>query len=256
MRRALNIYITILCSFVHISVGFVIGQRTMIHGTPPVHSKKIWEPLDTGEDQGQWDAEYWNHPHIHGFGNSGWSGSIHAKLAPMVTKLIDHVAYDGMDARKIIHDKLKAEMNWATAADLCCGTGVSTPPYGIGVDTSEEMIHVASGRTWIGGSEKKRFRSGNAESWGEDNQFELVTCMFGFHEMPADGRKKVMRNMMRIASKKAVIVDIDPSYTPGKEMLSGEPYVLDYLRHINDELAEWDGMVFIEDHIRIWEINL
>ncbi|GMI48339.1 hypothetical protein TrCOL_g8833 [Triparma columacea] len=50
------------------------------------------------------------------------------------------------------------------------------------------MIGVAASRTWFGEAEKKRFRAGNAESWGEDNQFELVTCMFGFHEMPAEGR--------------------------------------------------------------------
>jgi SAM-dependent methyltransferase len=228
------------------------GGISKVHrGTLSLASKKIWEPFDTGEDKGQWDAEYWNHPYIHGIGNTGWGGEIHARVAPLLTKLIDHIAYDGMDAREMIHCKLKAEMDWSTAADLCCGTGVSTPLYGIGVDTSEEMIGVASG-----GAEKKRFRVGNAESWGEDNQFELVTCMFGFHEMPATGREKVIRNMLRIASKKAVIVDIVPSYVPGKKMLSGEPYVLDYLAHINDELVEWEGADFIEDHIRIWEFNL
>lgn len=240
-------------------VGFVstIDLATKYHHSNSfLESKKLWQPTDTGEDRGQWDAEYWNHPHIHGFGNTGWEGSVHARLAPMVTRLIDRMAYNGMNAREVIHRKLKAEMNWTTAADLCCGTGVSTPPYGIGVDTSEEMIGVAASRTWFGEAEKKRFRAGNAESWGEDNQFELVTCMFGFHEMPAKGREKVMKNMIRIASKKAVIVDIDPTYTPSKEMLSGEPYVLDYLARIDDELVEWDGMVFIKDHIRVWEINL
>ena len=236
--------------------GFTTNMQPMCRLSTHTRSKKIWEPFDTGEDKGQWDAEYWNHPHIHGFGNTGLGGSVHALLAPLATRLIDHLAYDGRDAREIIHRKLKAEMDWVTAADLCCGTGVSTPPYGVGVDTSDEMTRVASGRTWLGGAEKKRFRVGNAESWGEDSQFELVTCMFGFHEMPATGREKVIRNMMRVASRKAVVVDIDPSYVPGKEMLSGEPYVLDYLDHIDDELAEWDGMAFIEDHIRIWEINL
>ncbi len=177
-------------------------------------------------------------------------------MAPAVTKMIDHAAYDGMDARKIIHRKLFAEMDWTTAVDLCCGTGTSTPPYGVGVDTSEEMLEVAASRTWLGGADKKRFRRGNAESWGEDDQFELVTCMFGFHEMPAEGRAKVMRNMVRIASKKAVIVDIDPSYVPSGEMLSGEPYVLDYMANIEGELAEWKGMTFIENHVRTWEINL
>ncbi len=80
--------------------------------------------------------------------------------------------------------------------------------------------------------------------------------MFGFHEMPVKGRERVIRNMIRLASKKAVIVDIDPSYVPGKEMLSGEPYILDYLTHIEDELIEWKGMSFLENHIRLWEINL
>jgi len=236
--------------------GWCGNNSRVNYGTSFLASKKLWEPFDTGEDQGQWDTEYWNHPHIHGFGNTGWGGSIHARVAPLVTRLIDRMAYDGMDVRGIIHRKLKAEMNWTSAADLCCGAGVSTPLYGIGVDTSEEMIDVASGRTWFGAAEKKRFRVGNAESWGEDDQFELVTCMFGFHEMPAAGRETVIRNMMRIASRKAVIVDIDPSYVPGKEMMSGEPYVLDYLAHIDDELVDWAGMSFIAGHIRLWEINL
>lgn len=235
---------------------FGTNHKRELCGTSSIASKKLWEPFDTGEDQGQWDAEYWNHPHIHGLGNTGWGGSVHAWMAPMVTKMIDHIAYDGMDARAIIHRKLRSEMNWATSADLCCGTGISTPPYGIGVDTSEDMIGIASKRILCESTEKKRFRVGNAESWGTDNQFELVTCMFSFHEMPAEGRKKVIQNMMRIASKKAVIVDIDPSYVPSKEMLSGEPYVLDYLTHIIHELDDWDDMCLIENHVRLWEINL
>jgi len=43
--------------------------------------------------------DYWFDHRIHTLGNSGISGAIHAALATVSTKLIDILAYDGVDIR-------------------------------------------------------------------------------------------------------------------------------------------------------------
>ena len=44
--------------------------------------------------------EYWFDERIHTLGNVGFWGALHAALAPMSTKLIDVLAYDGVDIRQ------------------------------------------------------------------------------------------------------------------------------------------------------------
>ena len=48
------------------------------------------------------DGTYWFNPQIHTLGNIGFLGAIHAALAPLSTKLIDIVAYDGQDVRQMV----------------------------------------------------------------------------------------------------------------------------------------------------------
>jgi ubiquinone/menaquinone biosynthesis C-methylase UbiE len=83
----------------------------------------------------------------------------------------------------------------------------------------------------VGNSQK--FVQGNAETWGEANSFDVVTCFFGTHEMPREARSRVLRNALRIARKKVIFVDIDPTYEPSEAMLAGEPYILEYLKNID-----------------------
>jgi hypothetical protein len=47
-------------------------------------------------------AEYWNDARIHTFGNIGFMGALHAALAPVSTKFIDIVAYNGTDIRFMV----------------------------------------------------------------------------------------------------------------------------------------------------------
>ena len=61
--------------------------------------------------------------------------------------------------------------------------------------------------------------------------------MFATHEMPRNARLRVLANAKRIAKKKVIFVDIDPNYTPSETMLSGEPYVLEYQRNINNDFS-------------------
>ena len=64
---------------------------------------------------------YKYHPDIHILGNHGHTGNLHSQIAPCVTKLIDHLAYDGYDVRKNILNNI-GESN--SVLDLCCGVGI------------------------------------------------------------------------------------------------------------------------------------
>lgn len=60
--------------------------------------RKRWE-LGIGTKAPDYEEEYWFNPTIHNFGNIGFLGSIHAVLAPVSTKIIDILAYDGDNIR-------------------------------------------------------------------------------------------------------------------------------------------------------------
>ena len=47
-------------------------------------------------------TEYWNDSRIHTLGNCGFMGAVHAAMAPLSTRLIDDVAYKGVDIRKTV----------------------------------------------------------------------------------------------------------------------------------------------------------
>lgn len=180
---------------------------------------------------------YWANPRIHNMGNVGLGGAAHALLAPVATRIIDRVAYGGRDVRR---ELLRAHVPpGATVVDLCCGVGTST--LQVGVDTSPQMIEVA--RRLRGGAQPRTFHVGNAEDWGEDQSFDVATVFFALHEMPPEGRAKVVANARRLARDKVLVADIAPHYTPSPMMEMGEPYVHDYLAAIPDELRDWDHYV-------------
>ena len=181
---------------------------------------------------------YWDDPRVHNFGNNH---PISAIASPIATKLIDMAAYDGVDLRRqIIRDIVTDSKEWTNTfcqsksiVDLCCGCGASTAKWGTGVDTSSSFLNMASLKGIF--NRKQNFVKGNAETWGESNSFDVVTCMFATHEMPRKARLNVLRNAKRIARKRVVFVDIDTDYVPSEAMLSGEPYVLEYQRNVDKD---------------------
>lgn len=175
---------------------------------------------------------YWRDPRIHNLGNVGFPGGVaHALLAPLSTRIIDRVAYKGRDVRR---DLLREHVDDGdTVIDLCCGTGLSTAH--VGVDTSTEMVAMA--RTL---HRDKTFHVANAETWGRRGDlYDVVTLMFALHEMPKKARIRVLHNAERLARKRVVVVDLAPHYRPSPLMLTGEPYVHDYLAGVGEELGEW-----------------
>jgi len=190
---------------------------------------------------------YWYNPSIHNLGNTGMLGNLHAAATPLFTKLIDKKAYSGVDIRKQIYEEMHGSI-----CDLCCGTGFSTKPGQTGVDTSKEMLRYSS--LFNPGS---NYIYGNAETYGKDREYDIVTCMFAFHEIPEEGHRKILNNAIRISSNKVIIVDISTDYKPSKMMLAGEPYTLDYISTI-DKLMEdfsFEKRNLINGHVDIWTYN-
>ena len=185
---------------------------------------------------------YWFNPNIHNLGNIGIGGKIHAETAYFATILIDNIRYNGRNIREEIYSNYKNDK----VLDFCCGTGISTGPNSIGIDSSIEMINVAKrDRT-------KTFYCANAENFNPGEKIDVVTCMFAFHEMPLQGQINVKKNMEKIAKKEICIVDISSSYIPKKLMLSGEPYLTDYLNNIDNLLIDYDKEILIKNHVSIW----
>ena len=190
---------------------------------------------------------YWSDPRIHNLGNVGVGGAVHAALAPLSTHIIDCVAYKGDDLRARV--RREHIPPGTRTVDLCCGVGFST--QNIGVDTSEQMLSVA--RPIHG---RKEFHLGNAETWGDTDAFDTSTCMFAFHEMPRRARRCVLRNMLRIAPVE-LVVDIAPDYVPSDTMLSGEPYVHEYLENMDEDAREFNGAlrVLVPGHAVLWRFE-
>ena len=86
------------------------------------------------------------------------------------------------------------------------------------------------------GALPKRFEVGNAETWGDVDCADVVTLMFALHEMPQEGRRAVLTNALQLARRRVVVSDICLDYTPSPLMLTGEPFVLDYLAHADEDV--------------------
>ena len=212
------------------------------------------------------DLEYYNDPRIHNMGNIGIGGWIHAQFAPYATKMIDNIRYDGIDIRKMVVNKYttyyKNKYNKCPKIiDLCCGIGISTMANQTGIDTSPQMIskakslrnsknyHLRRGKKLL-----TKYKLGNAENYGKYKEFDCSTIMFSLHEMPEIAHKKVIQNCFRISKDNVLFVDISPNYNPSKIMLSGEPYLLDYLANF-DGLMKSFGFQYVEivpNHVRVW----
>ena len=46
--------------------------------------------------------EYWFDSRIHTLGNTGFTGALHAAVAPLSTIIIDKIAYDGVNVREMV----------------------------------------------------------------------------------------------------------------------------------------------------------
>jgi len=197
--------------------------------------------------------KYYYDRRIHNFGNIGLGGHIHSLLAPYATKLIDDKCYNSVNIRQSIlsnynqnfynkHERLPKLI------DLCCGTGSSTATNQLGIDSSEEMLRQARKIS------NRQFIKGNAENYGQPQEFDTATLMFAFHEMPNYAHHKIIKNAKKITKHDILIVDISPNYSPSKLMLSGEPYLLNYKATIQEllEKHQFTYLEYIPNHVGLW----
>ena len=192
-------------------------------------------------------------------GNVGLGGALHAALAPAATRIIDAAAYGGKDVRAELLQTLPAD---ADVLDLCCGVGLSTRANATGVDTSPQMVAMAQVLSAQAGR-GCAFQLGNAETFGAADEYDVATVFFALHEMPAAGRRAVLHNALRVARKLVMVADIDArTYRPSAMMLTGEPYLLDYMENVEDDIAAVaeihgrDVSTWVETgHLRVWMLR-
>ena len=201
-------------------------------------------------------TKYYFDPRIHNFGNIGFGGHVHSLLAPYATKMIDEKCYHSVNIRQVILSKYNQEFYSVNGRlpkliDLCCGTGTSTWDTQLGIDTSRQMITQAKNKKK---NKNTQFIEGNAENYGQEDEFDAATIMFAFHEMPNYAHHKIIKNAKRITTRDVIIVDIDPMYSPSLLMLSGEPYLLNYKATIQSLFAQhqFSYLEYIPNHVGIW----
>jgi hypothetical protein len=78
-------------------VGKTIASQKFVKPRRATQRKK-WGVENDESDR----FEYWSDRRIHTFGNTGFLGALHAAMAPLSTKVIDMVAYDGQDVRSLV----------------------------------------------------------------------------------------------------------------------------------------------------------
>ena len=203
-------------------------------------------------------TKYYFDPRIHNFGNIGFGGHVNSLLAPYATKIIDEKCYNSVNIRQLILSKYNQEFysvkgRLPKIIDLCCGTGASTWDNQLGIDTSEAMLNQAK-KINKNNNKKTQFLEGNAEDYGQDDEFDTATIMFAFHEMPNYAHHKIIKNAKRITTQDIIIVDINPNYKPSTLMLSGEPYLLNYKATIHNllEQHQFSYLEYIPNHVGIW----
>jgi SAM-dependent methyltransferase len=219
--------------------------------------------------------KYYADPRIHGWGNVGLNGAVHALMAPTFTAVsplyaidaathalitrrftaaLDAFAYGGLDTRNAAWDRVDlaratvGSPSVETCVDLGTGTGATARSLRkryqasvIGVDTSREMLRAAKDLTHTGSLDfctDVTFRRHNAEATGlVGGQADIVSVFFLLHEAPAAARRQILREAFRLLAPGGTLAlcDIHPEYDPSPIMLSGEPYLNGYLDNIDVE---------------------
>ena len=60
---------------------------------------------------------------------------------------------------------------------------------------------------------------------------------------------------LELSKKEIIILDIASNYKPKDIMLSGEPYLIDYMESIDQTLSCFNKTILIEDHLHMWKYN-
>jgi ubiquinone/menaquinone biosynthesis C-methylase UbiE len=166
--------------------------------------------------------------------------------------------------RMIIPDVVKAVRNSPTTRilDVACGTGrflgqlrSALPEVTlIGIDLSPFYVQFARGENR---QKMIEFETANAEALPyPDNEFDAVTCVFLFHELPKDVRRTVAREMLRVVKPGGTIAILDSeqlasghdigSFLEEFPAIYHEPYYRSFLRDDLVEMWRHEGLLKID----------
>lgn len=153
---------------------------------------------------------------------------------------------DSSNIRKLIID---AQGSNSKILDVGCGLGYSTSDSegSIGIDVNIKNIKKARKKF-----PNKKFRRSFINIKNPDEEYDIVTSMFFFHEIPQYLRKKILINAINIAKKRVIIVDIDPSYDATLSMSKNKPFLNDYFENIRDDLKYFNESVLVKGLLSIW----
>lgn len=212
-----------------------------------------------------WNAPF--HPRIHNIGNIGWGGKIHASAARFATRLIDKKAYDGINMREMLAQKMSQTfVDDSNILEIGCGAGTLTEHLSkhfknlVALDTSLEMIEEA--RIHLPHVDFRCDNGANAHIFDVD----VVIASMLVHELPKNAHLDLMDAMQRSILKKngeIWIVDIHPVYKPSFMMKMGEPFVLSYLKEFETTVEDFcsendmdcERADIISEHVRLWVLR-
>lgn len=110
-----------------------------------------------------------------------------------------------------------------------------------------------------------KYIRGNAERvMAPRGQFDIVTIMYAFHEIPKIARYRILRETRRLLKPGGIlaVVDISPQdYTPSPTMLAGEPYVIEYQKNIERQMKSIQGfrdmncIDVVPEHVTMWVLK-
>lgn len=242
----------------------------------------VFGPPDVGVYNCARSAPY--HPSIHQLGNTGIMGQVHAQGAWCVTRIIDRVAYRGRNMRQeVAHDVVqtltrKLHDRPVRILEIGCGVGTFTHELDIecakafddynitAIDTSAEMLMYAMDHI----SEHVKLTQLNGVDAGVSTEttYDVAISVMMLHEMPRVAHEEMIHALFRathdgIDGGEIWLVDIDPMYTPSGSMLSGEPYVPEYLQTIDETVNTMctkrhktvNTFSVVEGHVRAWVIR-
>tara|TARA_A100001011_G_C14192991_1_gene792192 strand:- start:23 stop:685 length:663 start_codon:yes stop_codon:yes gene_type:complete len=153
---------------------------------------------------------------------------------------------DTSNIRNLIIDAQGAENK---ILDIGCGLGYSTShSYGsLGIDLNKKNIKRAKKIF-----PNKKFRRSFMNAKYSDEEYDIITSMFFFHEIPQYIRKKLVKYTINTAKKRVVIVDIHPSYDAPLSLCKNKPYLKDYFENIRDDLKNFNESTIVDGLLTIW----
>ena len=151
---------------------------------------------------------------------------------------------DSSNIRKLIIDAQGTDQK---ILDIGCGLGYSTSetPGSVGIDINKINIKKAS-KIFPNKTFKRSFIN------IKNDEYDIVTSMFFFHELPQPLRKKILNRAINMAKKRVIIVDIDPFYDATLSMSKNKPFLNDYFQNIRDDLQHFNESTIVKGLLTMW----